>query len=193
MTYTLIGSQTSPFVRRIRMLMENIPFDLKELNIYETDDGLVLNKINPINQIPVLVKGDFKIWDSRQIFIYLNQTYKIQNMDWESENTLTAIEGAMNSGITLFQLKRSGLNIDEQYLIVTRQKDRIESILDYLKPYIENEAMKVWNFQTMSLYAFLDWATFRNIIKLDHRPECQELIAHYADKDIVKKTQIPKV
>lgn len=193
MNYTLIGSQTSPFVRRIRMLMENIPFDLKELNIYETEDGLTLNKINPINQIPVLVKGNFKIWDSRQIFIYLNQTYNLQKMDWESENTLTAIEGAMNSGITLFQLKRSGLKIDEPYLIINRQKDRIESVLDYLKPFIENEATKVWNFQTMSLYAFLDWATFREIIKLDNRPECQKFMTAHSNREIVKLTAIPKV
>lgn len=193
MSYTIIGSLTSPFVRRIRMLMESIPYEMKELNIYETDDGIVLNKINPINQIPVLIIGETKIWDSRQIFNYLNRTYKLQNMDWDDENTLTAIDGAMNSGISLMQMKRSGMNIDEPFMFVNRQKDRIESILDYLKPYIQNQAMTEWNFQIMSLYAFLDWALFRNVIKIDHRPECQKFMAAHAERNIVKLTAIPKV
>ena len=193
MNYTIIGSQTSPFVRRIRMLMENIPFELKELNIYETDDGLVLNKINPINQIPVLVMGEEKIWDSRQIFNYLNRTHNFQTMSLEDENMLTAIDGAMNAGVALMQMKRSGMNIDEPFMFVNRQKDRIDSILDYLKPYMANQGLKDWNFQTMSIYSFIDWAIFRNIIKIDNRPECQKFMAQHADRNIVKLTAIPKV
>ncbi|WPU65941.1 glutathione S-transferase family protein [Peredibacter starrii] len=192
MNYTLIGSLTSPFVRRIRMLMETIPYELTELNIYETDDGITLNKINPINQIPVLVMGNEKIWDSRQIFNYLNSKYKFQTMNLEDENTLTAIEGALNAGIALFQFKRSGISIEEPYMIVNRHKDRIDSVLDYLLPFVKAEG-KNWNFQTMTLYAFLDWGQFRGILSLEKRPEYQQFMAQHADREIVKKTAIPKV
>lgn len=192
MKYTLIGSLTSPFVRRIRMLMEAIPYELTELNIYETDDGIKLNKINPINQIPVLVMGEEKIWDSRQIFYYLNNKYKFQNMNLEDENTLTAIEGAMNAGISLFQFKRSGISIDEPYMIVNRHKERIDSVLDYLLPFVKSEG-KNWNFQTMTLYAFLDWGQFRGILNLEKRPELQEFMSEHANREIVKLTAIPKV
>lgn len=193
MGYILLGSKTSPFVRRIRMLMEHIPFELKELNIYETEDGLELNKVNPVNQIPVLLDGDQKIWDSRQIFNYINLMHKLHNMNWDDENTLTAIEGAMNSGVTLLLMKRSGMNISEPYMYVNRQKERIDSVLTYLKPYMENEGLKEWNFLTMSLYSFLDWATFREIIKINDRPECQKFLDAHKDKKVVKETEIPKV
>lgn len=193
MGYVLYGSKTSPFVRRIRVMLESIPYDFRELNIFEGQDAVDLNKINPINQIPVLVDGENTIWDSRVIFNYLNSIHRFQNIDWKDENLLTAIDGAMSAAVSLLMLKRSGINTQEPYMYIVRQKDRIESILDYLKPYITNEAMKEWNFHTISLYCFLDWALFRDLIKIDHRPECLALLEKYKPKPILIDTQIPKV
>ena len=193
MNYTLLGSQTSPFVRRIRMVMEGIPFDLKELNIFETDDALTLNKYNPINQVPVLVHEEQRILDSRHIFNYLNKIHKFQELSWDEENKLTIIEGALSSGINLLLMKRSGMKIDEPYMFVNRQKERLDSVLDYLRPYIEVQALTEWNFITMTLYCFLDWGVYRGILNLDSRPECQKFLDHYKNKAIVKQTAIPKV
>ncbi|MGE3608654.1 MAG: glutathione S-transferase family protein [Bacteriovoracaceae bacterium] len=192
MTYTLYGSHTSPFVRRMRMLLEFIPYEFKEMNIFETQDAVTLNKINPINQIPVLTDGDQTIWNSRVIFNYLNSKHSFQKMSWDDENLLTAIEGAMEAGVALLMLKRSGINTDEQLMYVARQKDRIESVLDYLKPYITGPAMNDWNFQTMSLYSFLDWGQFRNIFSIEHRPECRKFMEIHSHREIINKTQIPK-
>lgn len=192
MGYTLYGSQTSPFVRRIRMMLENIPYEFKELNIFETQDAVELNKVNPINQVPVLTDGEITIWDSRQIFNYLNAIHRFQNIDWKDENILTAIDGAMNAGVALLLMKRSGINTTEPYMYVVRQKDRMESILDYLKPFIKEHALNTWDFHTASLYCFLDWAVFRGLMTLEQRPDCQQLLDTYKDKLIVKRTEIPK-
>ena len=192
MGYVLYGSKTSPFVRRIRMLLENIPYDFKELNLFEGQDSVDLNKINPINQVPVLVDGENTIWDSRQIFNYLNSLHRFQNMDWKDENQLTAIDGALTSGVALLLMKRSGINTNEPIMYVQRQKDRIDSILDYLKPFINDHCLSVWDFHTMSIYSLLDWATFRGIINIDNRPECKALLNKYQDKSIVTATAIPK-
>jgi glutathione S-transferase len=192
MTYQLYGSQTSPFVRRIRILLENIKYEFKEVEIFEKD-SVLLNKINPINQIPVLVDGERVIWDSRQIFNYLNSFHRFQNMDWDDENILTAIDGAMNSAVALLLLRRSEINIDEPLMYVQRQKDRIESILDHLAPLVrEKVATAAWDIHSISLYAFFDWASFRNLIDLSKRPECLALLALHSDKPIVQATAIPK-
>ena len=193
MGYVLYGSKTSPFVRRIRVLLENTAYDFKEMNIFEGQDAIDLNKINPINQIPVLVDGDNTIWDSRVIFNYLNSIHSFQKMSWKDENMLTAIDGAMSSAVSLLMLKRSGINTQEPYMYIVRQKDRIESILDFLRPYIAQEALEKWTFQTISLYCFLDWALYRDLIKIDHRPECRALLEKYQSKQILTETQIPKV
>lgn len=191
MKYTLFGSKTSPFVRRIRILMEKIPHEFKEIDIFGPDAEL-LKGLNPIHQIPVLLEGDKKFWDSRIIFNYLNLTHRFQNMDWEDENLLTGIDGAMTSAVSLLLMKRSGINTEAPSMYIDRQKERIESILDFLKPYIEGAALKDWNFHTISIYCFLDWATFRGIVDISNRPECQKLLDTYADRKIVQDTQIPK-
>lgn len=193
MSYTLYGSQTSPFVRRIRILMENIPFKFEDLNIFEAQDGVTLNKVNPINQVPVLTHGNLTIWDSRQIFNYLNSLHHFQKMDWKDENLITAIDGAMNAAVSLILMKRSGIKIDEPYMYVGRQKDRMESILDFLSPYIKNEGLREWNFVTISIYCYLDWAIFRGILDLSSRPDCLALLEAHKNRDIVINTQIPKV
>ncbi len=193
MAYTLFGSQTSPFVRRLRLIMHDLPYDFKEMNIFEAQDAVLLNKINPLNQVPVLQHDDKTIWDSRQIFQYLNQFHKFETLNWEDENLLTAIEGAMDSGITLLLMKRSGMNIEENYMFTNRQKDRIESVLDYLSPYLKDKALKDWNFSTMTLYAFLDWALFRNIMNVENRPEVRKFLDTHSQRPAVLASAIPKV
>ncbi|MBA2405272.1 MAG: glutathione S-transferase family protein [Bdellovibrionales bacterium] len=192
MGYVLYGSKTSPFVRRIRVLFDNIPYEFKELNIFEGQDAVDLNKINPINQVPVLVDGENTIWDSRQIFNYLNSLHRFQNMDWQDENMLTAIDGAMDSGVSLLLMKRSGINTDEPFMYVQRQKDRVESIMDHLKPYIAGAGLSDWNFLSISIYCFLDWARFRSIIKFDNRPECIAFLEKYKNNTSIINTEIPK-
>jgi glutathione S-transferase len=191
MGYVLYGSKTSPFVRRIRILLENIPYDFKEVNIFEGQDAIDLNKINPINQIPVLVDGNNTIWDSRQVFNYLNSLHRFQNMDWKDENLLTSIDGAMNAGVALLLMKRSGINVNEPLMYVQRQKERMESVLDYLKPFIMDQGLKSWDFHTISIYCFLDWALFRGMINIEKRPECQAFLEMHKNRKIVTSTAIP--
>jgi glutathione S-transferase len=193
MAYTLYGSQASPFVRRLRMLMHELPYDFKEMNIFETQDAVLLNKINPLNQVPVLQHDEKTIWDSRQIFQYLNQLHQFQSLNWKDENLLTGIEGAMDSGIALVLMKRSGMNVEENFMFINRQKERIDSVFDFLEPLLKNRAFTDWNFASMSLYAFMDWGLFRNIINLDQRPECQMFMDTHANRPAVLATAIPKV
>lgn len=192
MGYILYGSQTSPFVRRIRIAMENIPFEFKELNIFEAEDAKILKLINPINQVPVLVDGETKIWDSRQIFHYLNIMYNLQNMEWDDENLLTAIEGAMTAGVNLLLMKRSGIDTEQNVMFINRQKERIGSVLDFMKPQLQNELFQNWTFHSNSLYCFLDWAAFRGLIKLDSHPEYKTFMDTHSVRPIVQLTQIPQ-
>lgn len=193
MPYTLYGSQASPFVRRLRMLMHEMNYDFKEMNIFETQDAVLLNKINPLNQVPVLQHEEKTIWDSRQIFQYLNGLHHFQRLDWKEENLLTGIEGAMDSAISLLLMKRSGMNIDENYMFINRQKERIESVLDYLSPFVQEGRLSEWNFSSMTLYSFLDWALFRKIINLEQRSEFKSFLETHSQQPSVIATPLPKV
>ncbi len=192
MSYTLIGSHPSPFVRRIRMLMESIPFDFREINIYESEGNLELSRLTPVKQIPVLIDGDRTIWDSRIIFGYLSDKHGIARLNWEQDNLLTAVDGALNSGVALLLMKRSGIDITSPLMLVNRHRERIDSVLEFLLPYATNEGLREWNFVTMSLYSFLDWALFREVITLDSRPAYKNFLLTHAERPIVRTTQIPE-
>lgn len=188
----LVGSQTSPFVRRIRMAMENIPYEFKEINIYEKQGADFLKTINPLNQIPVLLDETQAIWDSRIIFNYLNSKYNIQKLSWKDENHLTAIEGALDAGIALFLMKKSEIDLDKPYLIADRYKLRIQSVMNYLNSLLSNQEFKNWNFVSQSLYSFLDWANFREIISLSDYPDFNLFLNHHSEQKMVIRTQIPR-
>jgi glutathione S-transferase len=191
MSYILYGSKTSPYVRKLQILMEKLPYEFREVDIYDQHREL-FKQVNPIQQIPVLIDGDLTIWDSRQIFNYLNMRYRFQNIDWNDENLLSVIDGLLTAGVNLVLLRKSGLDISSSNMFFERQRDKIESILDYLRPYIKGSALQEWNFHSISLYCFLDWALFREIISLEHRPECRDFLNQHAERAIVKQTQLPK-
>ena len=173
------------------MLLEDIPYEFKELNIFEEPGASVLKKINPINQIPVLDDNGTVIWDSRQIFNYINSQHQLQKMDWEQENLLTAIDGAMNAGVSLLLMHRSGIDKTSDIMYVKRQRERIYLILDFLQEQIAQKNIgATWNFHTMSIYAFLDWAQFREIVDIKDRKILLDLFQTYCNKEIVLKTKI---
>lgn len=191
MKYTLIGSYPSPFVRRLRLAMEHIPYEFKALNIYEKEGGEELKKVNPLNQIPVLLAGEQKIWDSRLIFNYLNVIHRLENLDWEDENNLTAISGAMDAGVALLMMKRSGIDTTQDLMLVKRHRERMDSILKYFSSYAQDKGVNEWRFLTMSIYSFLDWAIFREILDIGKYPDYELFLKTHAEKEIVKLTRIP--
>jgi glutathione S-transferase len=190
--YYLYGSLTSPFVRRLRLLLHDLSFELKELNIYAPEGNAILEKINPIKQIPVLTDGDQVIWDSRNIYRYLCEKHHWPKLSWDEENCLTAIERGLDSGITLFLLRKSEVDLTKPMMYKDRQLNRMDLILNYLKPWIESSG-KNWNFHTMTLYCWLDWANFREILNINNYPFAKHFLSLHAHRPEVIQTQIPNL
>jgi len=68
----LIGSLTSPYVRKVRIVMaeKKLDFELKLEDVWGTDDVL---KANPLGKVPCLVmEGGEAVFDSRVIVEYLD-------------------------------------------------------------------------------------------------------------------------
>ena len=104
---------------------------------------------------------------------------------------LVGQNSAMNAGVALLLMKRSGIKIEEPLMYVQRQKERMESVLDYLKPFIMDQGLKSWDFHTISIYCFLDWALFRGMINIEKRSECQAFLEKHKNRKIVTSTAIP--
>lgn len=194
--YTLIGSTTSPYVRKLRMFFIHHHVDCKfsPINYLEEKDAAYLREINPINKIPVLLIQERPLYDSRVIYNYFEKNLNLAPLTREEQNILSAIDGAMDTSINLFSLRRGGLDLTSgNNPFINRQNERVPLILNYLLPWVKTLNEKAnceWNFLTMSLYSYLYWGQFREILSLENFPEMQNFIKKYNETSLAKETQI---
>lgn len=181
MAQILIGSTTSPYVRKMRLLLHGMKdIEFKSINYLEKNDSDYLKSVNPINQIPVYIDDGKIIYDSRVIFNYLVKKHGWKELSLEDENRLSAIDAAMDSAINLFSLRRGGLDLNSGNTYIERQKERIPLIFDYLSSWVKTlTPEKDWNFLTMSLYSFLFWGNFREIIDIKTHPEMVDFLKRF--------------
>lgn len=193
MAYQLIGSINSPYVRKLRlfMLKENIPFDFKVINIFEKEGNEYLRKINPIGKVPVFLDGDQVIYDSRVIFNYLTKKHNLKPLTIEDENKTSVTDGIAETGVSLFLLKQSGMELTSPNGYIQRQRQRIDEILKHLEPWTKSlNPTQHWNFPVMGLYSFVNWTDKRKLLELSDYPEYQKFLEYYKDQPGVKETEM---
>ncbi len=197
MNYTLIGSFTSPYVRKMRILLFTLgTYEFKSINYLEQKDSDYLKSINPINQIPILLDGESKIFDSRVIYNYLAKKHHIKPLSIDEENILSAIDAALDTSINLFSLRRGGLDMNAENQYIERQKERVPMILNYLNPWVSKLEAKNsdhWNFLTMSLYSYLYWLEYRNLMDLNDFPIHKKFLHDFKNAPGVFETNPPPV
>jgi glutathione S-transferase len=193
--YTLIGSTTSPYVRKLRLLFakHDINYEFKTINYLEENDSNYLKKINPINKIPLLLHGTETIFDSRVIYNYLAKKHHFTELTIAEENILSSIDAAMDTSINLFSLRRGGLDLTSDNAYLKRQLERVPLILDSLIPWIKSlnpNNTKDWNYLSMSLYAYLYWGDFRQILDLTNYPDAKKFLNDFKTMPNIKETDI---
>lgn len=192
MSYVIMGSERSPFVRLCRMLMlkNSIPFEFKVRNFVEDANAAAeVARENPINKVPVLYDGEKKIFDSRVIANYLIQKHSLRPLTLEEENTVSAIYSCLDTGVILFLTKRDGFDLNHPGFFMSRQRARIPSNLKWLTPWVKAlDPARDWHYPAMSLYAFLYWVEKREVFDLTDYPEMREFMTKFQSQSGVPET-----
>ncbi|MBU2979501.1 glutathione S-transferase family protein [Alteromonas sp. C1M14] len=163
----LYGSTTSPFVRRIRLLLANTAHEFINLNIFEGEGREILASKNPTLKVPCLEDEGQMIFDSRVIYNYLKAKFDYPSITWDQENQLTLIDAANDSFVSLFMLKRSNIEADADALFVRLQKERVISTLTLLDQMVEAGEFDGWSYPSIALFTLIDWVEFRNLHPLN--------------------------
>ena len=158
----LYGTTTSPFVRRVRVVAQEIGEPIELFNTAPDDGQAKLREVSPIRKVPVAVVGDRTIYDSRVIIDWLTTTrgwgpVAPPRDRWQEQNLLNAIDGALDSVISLFYLRRDGVAIDGTPF-ATRQLERADAIFAWVAPQLSTESFGV---PEISVIGALDWMDFR--------------------------------
>ncbi len=158
----LLGSSTSPYVRRTRLLLADTDHEFIDLDIYGRDRE-ELRRNNPALKIPVLQDGEQEIFDSRVIFRYLAPKLGHPTLNWDQENVLTLIDAANDSYVILLLSKRSGIDTDQDLLFYNLQRERVERTMKELALRVEQNAFAEWDYPAICLFCLVDWVDFRQL------------------------------
>ena len=181
----LYGSQTSPYVRRIRLLLADTAHDFINLDIFSAAGRDTLAALNPTLRIPMLDDNGEIIFDSGVIYRYLAAKLALPTLSWYQENQLTVINAVNDSLVMLLQCSRSGFDTNDDKLFFNLQKERIATCLYVLEQQAANGEFKQWNYITMALYSLIDWTLFRQLIELDDYPALLACVAANASQGAV--------
>ena len=163
--YTLIGSLTSPYVRRLRLYLHGIDYKLETVNYLDSLDDARLSQLNPIKRIPVLVVDNQAIWESRVIYSYLQKTLGKTPPSRDEDNLISAIDAWQDLLIQPFLMQRMGQAVDSSNAYFQRQASRAQLIRDYLASGVRQGLFDRWDYPAMSLYCLLDWGAFRECLR----------------------------
>jgi glutathione S-transferase len=157
----LIGSTTSPYVRRLRIWMSNIEHGFEQVDIFNSADRARLVASNPTLKVPMLEDGKRTIFDSGAIYRYVTKKLSKQELSWEQTNLLTLIDSANDSLVQIFLLSRSDIDTSADKLYFRLQRERFDVIFAELNKAAEEGQFEEWNYATISLFCLLDWVSFR--------------------------------
>ncbi len=159
----LLGSKTSPYVRRIRLLLAEHPYEFVDWDIYNKDRDK-LRRRNPALKIPMIEDDDGQIvYDSRVISRYLSARFDHAPLSWDDENRLTLIDAANDSAVILLLSQRSNIDTDADHLFYNLQRERISTSMHALVDEVESGCFEGWHYPSMCLYCMTDWFEFRGI------------------------------
>lgn len=212
MALKLYGHDTSPYVRRIRVLLaeKGLPFSRDE-DSWSTPNAEI-TRINPMLRVPALLdeeagkKGQLLL-DSKLIATYLYDRHPNQGITpggllplqatlfhsahrYDDENALLGLDAALDSAINVFLLELDGVP-REKSPYLTRQFERIRRCLSFLDEQVGDKTTfheGSFAFIDIAIVCALDWMNFRNRYPVAEHSNLSRLIAAHAARPSLSAT-----
>ncbi|MFZ4690809.1 MAG: glutathione S-transferase N-terminal domain-containing protein [Polymorphobacter sp.] len=127
----LLGSSTSPYVRKLRVIAAELALQLDYAETAALEDPAALLAANPLGKVPALILDDGSaLFDSPVIAAYLltlapNDLVPAAGMaHWQARTTEAIVDGILDAAIVLrFNLEQgvtSGMWVDRQFRAIDR-------------------------------------------------------------------------
>ena len=199
----LVGSYTSPFVRKISILFleKGIAFEFVNEQPYNAENGVA--QFNPLGKVPALVTDDGECWfDSPIIAQYIEQLGVAPEM--VPHDPLAALkvrqlealpDGIMDAGLTsVRELARPAAQQSEAEVL--RQRQKISRSLDALESYLGDGTLKTdtLNLATIAIACAISYLNFRRIAPgwCVDRPNLVKLVETLFLRESFARTEPPK-
>ena len=189
----LYGSFTSPYVRRLRLILMDVKYDMIDAPTSSAEGRAILRKLNPTMKIPMFEDNGLVLCDSTVIAQYLHEKLARPYLSIPQLNLLKIIDGITDSYIQLFLLDKSGFDTTDDKMYFNLQHERIERSFKYLENVVADKHISAtdWNYLSISLYTSLDWVKVRKLHDFSHLEAIQSFYMTAAQRKDVKSTSIP--
>ncbi len=163
----LVGSKTSPYVRKVRVLLaeKKLPFDFIEESAWNADTKVPL--YNPLNKVPALVLDDGEsLYDSAVIAEYVDTLPGANFIPAPARERVRVRrdealgDGIADAGITIFlERKRDAARQDPAW--IARQRDKVEAGIAALAKSKSSGAARPMTLGDIACGCALFWLEFR--------------------------------
>jgi glutathione S-transferase len=186
----LYGTVTSPFVRRVRVVADEVGCPVERVDTATEAGMAALREVTPIRKVPVAVLDGRTLFDSRVIIDWLTTTRGFGTLAppvdrWREANLVNAIDAAIDSAIQLFYLRRDGVPADGS-IFAQRQLDRVDAIFTWLAGELAADGKSFgaggFSLAELSLICGLDWMDFRKAYPTERAPRLVALRAAWAER-----------
>jgi glutathione S-transferase len=171
----LYGSNTSPYVRRVRVVADELGVPLELIDTVPPEGQAELRKRSPIWKVPVAEVDGQLIFDSHVITEVLLERYgrgKLAPLavdDIEARNAISVIDGALDALINAFYLGKEGVT-PTQAPYLKKQSERAAASLGWLEQNVHEPfvtSRKQLGLPEIALGSALGWMRFRNVYDIE--------------------------
>lgn len=199
----LIGSYTSPFVRKISIILleKGITFEFVNEQPYNTINNVM--QYNPLGKVPALVTDEGDVWyDSPIIAEYIDLLDMAPAMlpkEPKAALKLRQIEaladGIMDAAlVSVREIARPAAQQSETELL--RQREKISKGLDALENYLSDGTLSVdaLDLATISIACAIGYLNFRHVSPgwCVDRPQLVKLVENLFQRESFARTEPPK-
>ena len=196
----LLGTVTSPFVRRVRVIGLELELALEFVDTTTPAGRAALTRLSPLQKIPVLEVGGVGVLDSHAITeLLLSQhghgALRAPHLATQiSEgNAIHAADGVLDAGVRLFYCKRDGVD-PETLPFMRSERERIERTL----PWLDRHVRGPWctpddgfGLAELALVTTLEWLRFRGVADLAPHHNLLAFLAAHAGRPSLLATRPP--
>jgi glutathione S-transferase len=199
MTITLHGTLTSPFVRRVRVVMLELGLAFEWVDA-STDAGqAALRRLNPLWKVPAVDLDGQVIFDSRVITEHLLLRHgpgpiaPLAADDLEARNVITVVDGALDALINVLYLGRDGVS-RQQASYLGKQVERATAALEWLDARADDGWLtraRVFGLPELVLVTALEWMRFRDVYDTARHPGLMRCVERHGGRESLVATRPP--
>lgn len=194
----LYGTITSPFVRRVRVVADEVGCAVEMIDTAKDEGMAALRAVSPIRKVPVAVVDGRTLFDSNVIAEWLLGTRGYGTLAppadrWREKNLVNAADSAIDSAIQLFYLRRDGVPA-EGSAFEKRQMERVDAIFEWLGSELAADGKTFdgggrFSLAELSVICALDWMDFRKAYPTERAPKLLAVRAAWADRPSIAGTR----